>query len=243
MKKTFVSVSLALIFTVVLSTAAMSEEKKGPYTSFEQKFGYAIGVEVGMTLKSNSLELDLDALIQGITDGYNDNEKALNPEEIQTIKDQAIKKIREKAQAKRIKDASDNLKKGEEFLAENKKNEGVKSTDSGIQYIIMEEGKGDSPKVDDTVKVHYAGTLIDGTEFDSSYKRLQPASFPVNGVIKGWTEVLQMMKPGAKWKVFIPSDLAYGEKGAAGGAIGPNETLIFEINLIEVLPKEEAEKK
>ena len=241
MKKTLVSASITLLFTLAIASISMAADAKSPYTTFEQKFGYAIGVEVGMTLKSNSLDLDLDALLNGITDGYKDNPKALTEEEIKEIKDEAIKKIQAKAQAKRIKDAAENLKIGEKFLADNKGKKGVKTTKSGLQYIIVEEGKGESPKATDTVKVHYTGTLINGTEFDSSYKRLQPATFPVNGVIAGWTEALQLMKPGAKWKLFIPAELAYGENGA-GNSIGPNETLLFEVNLLEVVAKEDAKK-
>lgn len=129
--------------------------------------------------------------------------------------------------------AAVNKERGEAFLAENAKKEGVKTTDSGLQYRIIEEGTGLTPSASDTVVCHYAGTLIDGTEFDSSYKRGQPAQFPVGGVIAGWTEALQMMKVGGKWEVFLPSDIAYGARGA-GGDIGPNETLIFTIELIDI---------
>ncbi|MDQ6623557.1 MAG: FKBP-type peptidyl-prolyl cis-trans isomerase, partial [Verrucomicrobiota bacterium] len=126
-----------------------------------------------------------------------------------------------------------NQAKGEKFLAENKSKEGVKTTPSGLQYKVLKEGSGASPKENDTVVTNYRGTLIDGTEFDSSYKRNEPATFPVNRVIKGWTEALQMMKPGSKYQLFIPATLAYGERGA-GGNIGPNETLIFDVELVEV---------
>ncbi|MEM6329814.1 MAG: FKBP-type peptidyl-prolyl cis-trans isomerase [Planctomycetota bacterium] len=124
--------------------------------------------------------------------------------------------------------------RGEAFLAENAKADGVQVTDSGLQYREIEPGSGEPPKLSDTVRCHYAGTLIDGAEFDSSYSRGQPAEFPVSGVIAGWTEALQMMKPGAKWEVFLPSDIAYGSRGA-GGAIGPDETLIFTIELLAVV--------
>ena len=129
---------------------------------------------------------------------------------------------------------ADAKERGEAFLAENAKADGIQVTDSGLQYREIEPGSGDSPKLSDTVRCHYAGTLIDGTEFDSSYSRGMPAEFPVSGVISGWTEALQMMKPGAKWEVFLPSDIAYGPRGA-GGAIGPNETLIFTIELLAVV--------
>jgi FKBP-type peptidyl-prolyl cis-trans isomerase FklB len=133
-----------------------------------------------------------------------------------------------------MKEAGDrNKKEGEKFIADNKKKEGVITTASGLQYKIITKGTGASPKATDTVSVHYKGTLIDGKEFDSSYRRGQPASFPVNGVIKGWTEALQLMKEGSKWQLFIPSELAYGDRGA-GRDIGPNSTLIFDVELISI---------
>src|SRR5204863_9102484 len=133
--------------------------------------------------------------------------------------------------------AEKNTTEGEKFLAENKNKPGVKTTGSGLQYKVLKEGSGTPPKETDTVVVNYRGTLIDGTEFDSSYKRGEPATFPVNRVIKGWTEALQLMKPGAKYQLFIPSDLAYGP-GGTGGDIGPNATLIFEVELMSVKPGE-----
>ncbi|HEY7160344.1 MAG TPA: FKBP-type peptidyl-prolyl cis-trans isomerase, partial [Acidobacteriota bacterium] len=131
--------------------------------------------------------------------------------------------------------AEDNKKKGDAFLAENKTKEGVVTTASGLQYKVLRPGKGPKPKLEDTVTTHYRGTLLDGTEFDSSYKRNEPVSFQLKGVIPGWTEALQLMETGAKWQIFIPADLAYGPKGA-GGVIGPNETLIFEVELISIQP-------
>jgi FKBP-type peptidyl-prolyl cis-trans isomerase FklB len=138
--------------------------------------------------------------------------------------------------AKQAEVAKKNKAEGEAFLAENKKKEGVKTTPSGLQYKVIKPGKGKKPKSSDTVTVNYRGTLIDGTEFDSSYKRGQPATFQVSGVIPGWTEALQLMEEGAKWQLFIPSNLAYGERGA-GGVIGPNATLIFEVELISIQEK------
>jgi FKBP-type peptidyl-prolyl cis-trans isomerase FklB len=143
--------------------------------------------------------------------------------------------------AKQQEVATKNKKEGEAFLVENKKKQGVKTLPSGLQYKVIKEGTGKKPKLGDTVTAHYWGTLIDGTEFDSSYKRGQPANFPVSGVIPGWTEALQLMGEGAKWQLFIPSNLAYGERGAGAG-IGPNATLIFEIELISVQEKKENQK-
>ena len=147
--------------------------------------------------------------------------------------------MREKAAAASKEAGEKNTKEGEKFLAENKTKPGVKTTASGLQYLVEKEGSGAAPKETDTVTVNYRGTLIDGTEFDSSYKRGEPATFPVNRVIKGWTEALQLMKPGGKYKLFIPANLAYGPSGA-GGDIGPNATLIFEVELMSAKPAEAA---
>ena len=156
----------------------------------------------------------------------------LSPDEVRTVMMEFSKDMRERAATATKEAAEKNTKEGEKFLAENKAKPGVKTTASGLQYKVEKEGSGAAPKETDTVVVNYRGTLIDGTEFDSSYKRGEPATFPVNRVIKGWTEALQLMKPGAKYQLFIPSNLAYGP-GGAGGDIGPNATLIFEVELTE----------
>jgi FKBP-type peptidyl-prolyl cis-trans isomerase FklB len=152
---------------------------------------------------------------------------------VQQVMQDFQKKMMAKQMAAREEGLGKNKAEGEKFLADNKKKEGIKTTASGLQYKVITAGTGKTPKATDTVKTHYRGTLINGTEFDSSYKRGEPAEFPVNGVIKGWTEALQLMKEGAKWQLFIPSELAYGERGA-GRDIGPNSTLIFDIELISV---------
>ena len=241
MKKNLISASLALIMTLMLVTVATAEESKAnPYKTFEEQFGYSIGVEVGATLKSNAMELDLDALLKGVTDGFKGNDTVMTKEEIDAVKATAMEKIRAQAQAKRIKDIAGNLEKSEKFLLENKTKKGVTTTETGLQYIVITKGTGAIPTATDKVKVHYTGTLIDGTVFDSSYKRNAPATFQVGGVIKGWVEGLQKMKTGAKWKFFVPPALAYGERGA-GQAIGPNEALIFEVELLEILPEAKAD--
>ena len=155
----------------------------------------------------------------------------MTEEEIGTALQEFQTEMITKMMEERTKKAAENKEAGDKFLAENKTKEGVKTTESGLQYIVEKEGEGDSPAAEDTVEVHYRGTLLDGTEFDSSYKRNEPAKFPLNRVIKGWTEGVQLMKKGAKYKFFIPSELAYGE-GGAGEQIGPNSTLIFEVELI-----------
>src|SRR3712207_5284980 len=175
----------------------------------------------------------------GMRDAITGKTPLMNEEQVRETMT-AYSKTMMEAQANRAREAGKkNLEIGEKFLAENKTKEGVKTTPSGLQYKVLKEGSGTSPKETDIVETHYRGTLINGTEFDSSYKRNEPTSFPVNRVIKGWTEALQLMKPGSKYQLFVPANLAYGERGA-GGEIGPNETLIFEVELISVKPAGDA---
>jgi FKBP-type peptidyl-prolyl cis-trans isomerase FklB len=168
-------------------------------------------------------------VLAGLKDALSGKQPALSEKEMQETMEAWSKQMEDKQKAVGEKNVADGVK----FLAENKSKSGVKTTASGLQYKVIKEGSGAQPKVTDTVTVHYRGTLINGTEFDSSYKRGQPASFPVNGVIKGWTEALQLMKAGSKYQLFIPSSLAYGER-AAGADIAPNSTLIFEVELLDV---------
>ena len=197
-------------------------------TTQKQKVSYAVGVSIAQRVQQN-IDVDVDALTLAIRDVLAGEGTRMTPEEIQTTLEEERKKVTEmqNAIAEKSKQA------GEMFLAENMKKEGVVQTDSGLQYMVIEEGAGESPAASDTVVVHYRGTLIDGTEFDSSYKRNTPATFPVNGVIQGWQEGLQLMKVGGKYQFYVPSGLAYGDKGA-GGAIGPHQTLIFEVELQEI---------
>ena len=213
-----------------------------------QKVSYCIGLDMGGNFKQMELDVDTDLLTKGLKAGLTDADPMFTKEEIQKVMMEFQKEMMEKQkvmmekqQEKMKEQGKVNKVEGEKFLAENKKKEGVKTTDSGLQYIVITEGKGDSPTDDDVVSVDYAGTLIDGTEFDSSYKRGQPATFPVKGVIKGWTEALKLMKPGSKLKLFIPSELAYGERGA-GNEIGPNATLIFEVELKEIKKADKPDK-
>jgi FKBP-type peptidyl-prolyl cis-trans isomerase FklB len=192
-----------------------------------------MGADIGKRLQSQSIDVDPDAFAQGMKDAFSGGKMLLTEQEIKEAITALQKELTEK-QAERAKQLGEkNMKAGEAFLAENKKKEGVITLPSGLQYKVIKEGAGKTPKADDTVVTHYRGTLIDGTEFDSSYKRGEPATFPVKGVIPGWTEALQLMKEGSKWELFIPASLAYGDHGA-GNAIGPNATLIFEIELISV---------
>jgi FKBP-type peptidyl-prolyl cis-trans isomerase FklB len=195
----------------------------------KDKVSYIIGTEIGKNFKKQSVDIDPDVLTRGIKDAISGGKSLLTEQEIQetmaTFQKEMMAKLGEK-----------NKKEGEGFLAENKKKEGVKTLPSGLQYKVIKAGTGKKPKINDTVTTHYRGTLIDGTEFDSSYRRGQPVSFPVSGVIPGWTEALQLMEEGAKWQLFIPPILAYGERGM-GGVIGPDATLIFEIELISIQKK------
>ena len=211
----------ALAFDATAADAKLETQK--------QKASYGVGANVGKSFKSDVIELDLEAFMAGFKDAMAGKESAVSQAELE----KALAEMRDDVTKKTAERAVGNKKAGEDFLAKNKTAKDVKTTESGLQYIIEKEGTGASPKATDTVKVHYRGTLIDGTEFDSSYKRNEPAEFPVNGVIKGWTEALQKMKPGAKWKVFIPSDLAYGEQGMPP-AIPPGSVLLFDIELLSI---------
>ena len=199
----------------------------------QQKISYAIGTDIGKNLQRTEVEFDHAALVQGIKDAMAEKELLLDENEAREMMTIFQKKSREAVQKSKKEKGEKNIMEGEKFLEENKTKEGVVVLPSGLQYKVLTEGTGKSPKATDKVKVHYKGTLIDGTEFDSSYKRNQPAEFAVNGVIKGWTEGLQLMTVGSSYKFFIPSELAYGERGA-GADIGPNETLIFDVELLGI---------
>lgn len=197
------------------------------------KISYGIGMDIGENMKKQSIDIDPDKLAQGIKDVFSGGKLLMTEEEFRNTMENFRKDMMAK-QKMQMQEVSDkNKKEGEAFLTENKKKEGVKTLPSGLQYKVIKEGDGNLPKAEDTVTVHYKGTLLDGTEFDSSYSRGEPATFPVNGVIPGWTEALQLMKAGSKWQLFIPSSLAYGERGA-GGKIGPNSTLVFDVELLSI---------
>ncbi len=197
------------------------------------KVSYALGMGIGSQLKDMGAEnLNIDDFAQAIKDVLA-GKKMLTDTEAQDVVQDFFREQEEKQRAAAAERFKENKAKGAEFLAENAKKDGVKTTASGLQYIVLQEGKGKSPKATDTVLCHYEGTLIDGTMFDSSIKRGQPASFGLNQVISGWTEGLQLMQEGAKFRFFIPYELGYGERGA-GGSIPPFSTLIFDVELIEV---------
>jgi len=195
----------------------------------KEKLSYTMGQQIGEGIKQDKLDVDTETLTLGLTHSLNGEKSLLDNAEMRAVIEDFQKKMQ--AQANSAKQGSADT--GAKFLAENASNEGVLVLESGMQYIVINEGTGEKPTATDTVDVHYEGSLINGTIFDSSIKRGKPATFPVNGVIQGWQEALQLMNVGSKWKVFIPSELAYGENGA-GGAIGPNETLIFEMELLNI---------
>lgn len=221
--------SLAVLFFAGFSTSALAEEAD---MTQEQKASYALGQQLGGDLKTGGVEIDIDMLAAGIKDAYTGTSR-LDDSEIASAMESLQRKMMEKQMAQQQQAAEENLREGQAFLQRNAEKEEVKTTESGLQYEVIEKGEGETPSPESTVTVHYRGTLIDGTEFDSSYQRDEPATFPVSGVIAGWTEALQLMQEGAQYKLYIPAELAYGERGA-GQAIGPNETLIFDVELLSV---------
>ncbi|WP_457675538.1 FKBP-type peptidyl-prolyl cis-trans isomerase [Thiolapillus sp.] len=226
MKKKRIVLMLA---AAVMAGQVQSTELK----TFDQRFSYTLGVRMAKMLTAQGIgELDGPAFGAAVADVINGKELQMTPEQMtETLKERS-----ERIQKERKAKAAAALEKGKKFLADNARNEGVKVTDSGLQYKVIREGKGKSPGKADRVRVHYEGHTIDGKKFDSSYDRGKPAEFSVGGVVKGFSEALQLMKPGAKYKVFIPPELGYGERGA-GNAIGPNEVLVFDLELLEVLPQ------
>ncbi|MCG8326012.1 MAG: FKBP-type peptidyl-prolyl cis-trans isomerase [Thiotrichales bacterium] len=218
---------LPIIPAAVLGMALQAQAETELKTD-KQKFSYTVGIQIGNNLKQGG-DIDIEALTQAIRDVYNDSKYRLSVEEMQSV----MQQYRDKEIEKRMAQAQSNRGKQDDFFTENRKQEGIVETDSGLQYKIIKAGDGKKPKADDAVEVHYRGTLIDGTEFDSSYKRGETVVLALANVIKGWQEALAMMPVGSKWQIFVPSELGYGERGA-GTTIGPNETLIFDIELLAI---------
>jgi len=224
-------------------TAAAKPGAVTSLTTTKEKASYAIGMNLGGGLHRQNIDVDSAALVQGLKDTLSGNKTLLTEEEARAALMQLQSEMQAKMQAKQAAEGEANKKEGDAFLATNKTKEGVVTLPSGLQYKILKEGTGPKPTATDSVVCNYKGTLINGTEFDSSYKRGEPATFPVTGVIKGWTEALQLMPVGSKWQLFIPSDLAYGPRGTPGGPIGPNATLIFEVELVSIKEKPPAPDK
>lgn len=225
----------------LLATGISHAQDPVKLTEQKDKVSYSIGVNIGTNFKHQGIDISSVSLLAGIKDALAGGKTLLTPEEMQQTLATLQRELGEK-QAEKARDlGGKNQKEGEAFLVANKKKDGVKVTASGLQYKVVTEGKGKKPSASDSVQVHYKGTLIDGTEFDSSYKRNMPAEFGIAGVIPGWTEALQLMPVGSKWQLFIPSGLAYAERGA-GADIGPNAVLIFDVELLAILDPSKAEK-
>jgi FKBP-type peptidyl-prolyl cis-trans isomerase FkpA len=242
---------LALVSAVALTAcnekASTPEAPKATTTasvtleSSDQRLSYGIAYGLGKRMSSDKVPLDVNAFTAGMRDALEGKESRMTQEEIQAEMQAYQEKMQAEAQAAQAAAAEANEKASAAFLAENGAREGVVTTESGLQYEVIEAGEGPKPTAADTVEVHYRGTLVDGTEFDSSYSRGQPVKFGVGQVIPGWTEALQLMPVGSKWKLYIPADLAYGA-GGAGGVIGPNAALVFEVELLDIVKQPEGEE-
>lgn len=240
------SISLPVLVSVLLFALGACSDAKPPEAAAkspaakpatleteQQRMGYGLGVSVGRQFRGDDLQVDVDALARGVRDGFSGDTLSMTDEEVGAAMQQLQEGHAERMKAEQESVATSNKADAEAFLAKNGAEEGVVTTASGLQYKIITAADGAKPGVDDTVKVHYRGTLLDGTEFDSSYKRGEPVTFPVGGVIPGWVEALQLMPVGSKWDLYIPAELAYGP-GGAGGLIGPNAMLIFEVELLAI---------
>jgi len=217
---------------------AKTQAAPAPLLTQKDKFSYALGMNLGTTLHRQSVPVDANILSRGLKDALAGGKTQLTEDQARAVLMEVQTEMRKKQQDQMQQAGATNKKEGEAFLAANKSKEGVVTLPSGLQYKILTPGTGAKPVASDTVVCNYRGTLLNGTEFDSSYKRGQPATFPVSGVIKGWTEALQLMPVGSKWQLFIPSDLAYGER-APGPEIGPDSTLVFEVELLSIQKTED----
>ncbi|TNC80345.1 MAG: peptidylprolyl isomerase [Oleiphilus sp.] len=228
MKKTILA--LALAGTTTIATA---HDPVKTLDNRDQKVSYGFGLMLGKRMTNDLPDLNVDTFIKGVKDAVEGKAAMMTDEEIGQLLNEYQREQQQKQMEQVQQLSEENKKTGTAFLEENKNKEGVVTLESGLQYKIIKEGKGIQPGPSDTVRVHYTGSLINGTVFDSSVDRGEPVSFPVNGVIQGWTEALQLMPQGSKWQLFIPADLAYGPNG--NRSIGPNETLLFDVELLEVI--------
>ena len=238
-KKSFFIISCILISAPVHLFAGDSEQT---LTNQKEKESYSIGYQVGLSMRNDGVEVDFDKLFQGIRDATEGKDPLISVEEMKSLI-LALKEKTQEVQMQKIQETrAENASEAARFLEENATKEGVKTTESGLQYRIVQEGDGVSPGPEDFVTAQYRGTFIDGTEFDSSYSRGKPQTFQVDNVIRGWTEALQMMKVGSKWEIFVPPQLAYG-RGGLGERIPPNKLLVFEIELLSIDKKKETEAR
>lgn len=235
-----IAIMVAIAFSPACSETGSTDYKTKEVKTAADSMAYSLGANVGGFIAKDSLyakmDMDLDMIFKGLYEAVHSENPSLTDAQVQRYMMQFQQKQQQIAMAQREEQGQIEKEKGEKFLAENKNKPGVKTTESGLQYKVIEEGSGESPAETDKVKVHYTGRFIDGEVFDSSVERGQPAVFGVNQVISGWTEALKMMKPGAKWELYIPGDIAYGPQGR--GNIPPNAVLVFEVELIEVNPAE-----
>lgn len=222
---------LPAAFVLLASFAAAAQDAPELKTD-KDKFSYALGMNFGEKFRQQGLDLDPGVFAKALAESFNGTKTAMSEQEMQTVLTAAAQEIRKKMVAQQAEKAAAAQKEGEAFLAANKTKEGVVALPSGLQYKILKAGTGEKPSLEDTVVCNYKGTLINGTEFDASEKHGGPATFPVKGVIPGWTEALQLMPAGSKWELFVPANLAYGEQGPPN--IGPNATLIFEVELVSI---------
>jgi FKBP-type peptidyl-prolyl cis-trans isomerase len=228
--KKYISFMIVIPMTISLSTFAQKNKKGTALESLTDSVSYSFGLLIGDNMKTQGVkEVNQDLFLKGFNTGYSGEQLFLTKEDANAIVQEYFNNLI-------MNEKAENLQESIDFLLANKEKEGVVTLPSGLQYKVLEAGEGPSPKPEDQVKVHYTGTLIDGTIFDSSIERGEPIVFGVSQVIPGWTEALQMMSPGARWMLYIPPALAYGENGA-GGVIGPNQALIFEVELIEINPE------
>lgn len=233
MKKLAGVIVVCMFFLPATLWAEENKEKQIVLESFQDKLGYSMGLDVGNYFKGIGDEITFESLLKGIEDAFQGNPPILSAEEIAAVQKEFGEKMQAKQQEQLSQMKEKNKKLGEDFLVKNKEKEGVVATSTGLQYEMLEKGNGTKPKSTDKVKVDYVGTLIDGTEFDSSIKRGEPAVFGVDQVIPGWSEALQLMDVGSKYRLVIPSELAYGEKGAPP-VIEPNSVLVFEVSLLGI---------
>jgi len=232
MKRIAIFSVVFMAFWTISATSGLAEEAKKP-ESVEARTSYALGLNIGRGFQAQGIEVQSELFLKGLNDGLSGAAPLLTDEEMRTAMETLRAELEKKQRAKLDEIAQKNLQESEQFFAANKKEKGVVTLPSGLQYKVEKEGTGKSPGKDDTVTVHYSGSLLNGQEFDSSVKRGQPATFKVGGVIPGWTEALQLMKEGAKWRLFIPPGLAYGEQGRPP-VIFPNSALIFDVELLKV---------
>jgi len=223
---------LLTVMITHIGCGQMSTDNDADISTKVDSVSYSIGIDIGKNFKQQDIEINPNVMLQGIKHAMADT-SFLTDEELKIVMTNFQTEMREKQQAKKTESSKKNKEEAEMFFAENKNKEGVITLESGVQYKVLKKGNGKTPKLSSTVEAHYAGRLLDGTEFDNSYKRGTPIKTQVTGVIKGWTEVLQLMQEGDKWEVYIPSEMAYGERGG-GPQIGPGAALIFEMELISV---------